>query len=173
MSHHSPTSNTLSTFLLVLLINQHTLNHHTLQQETCTHLRNTHLLPRSYDLIVHIIPTSLHTSTLELQFNNKVAKVTIVALQLCFRVTYVLWEAWKWDSVQYCDENDMLWLQLFSLCHISSLVPRLPPFLPSIYVHNNTPERKTSEKHWSYHSVYYYERKWKIKMGEAWGTMFL
>ena len=79
-SRHSPTSTTINTpphFLLVLLINQHTLNHHTLHQETNTHLRNTHHLPRSHDLIVHIIPSFYHTSTLELESKNKVAKVTV------------------------------------------------------------------------------------------------
>ena len=82
MSCHSPTTDTLripTSFLLVLLINQHTLNHHTLQQETCTHLRNTHLLPRSHDLILHNIPTFYHTSTLELKCKNQVAKVTAQA----------------------------------------------------------------------------------------------
>ena len=43
---------------------------------------------------------------------------------------------------------------------IDSLVPRPPPFLPSVCVHNNF--RQSSD------SVYYCEHKREIKTGEAW-----
>ena len=50
-----------------------------------------------------------------------------------------------------------------------SLVPRPPPFLPSVCVHNNTREwRPVLIFRWSSNSVYCYERKQKVKMGEAW-----
>ena len=99
MSHHIHTTTTLGTatsFLLVLLINQHTINHHTLttfQLDTNTHLSmfvtmDTHDLPSSLLLTVHIIPASHHTSTLELKCNNQVIKVTFVALKLCFHTKF-------------------------------------------------------------------------------------
>ena len=69
MSHNSLTSNTLSIpahFLLVLLINQHTLNHHTLatlHHNTNTHLTkditmDTHHLPSSHQQAVLILAAS-------------------------------------------------------------------------------------------------------------------
>ena len=43
---------------------------------------------------------------------------------------------------------------------IGSLIPRPPPFLPSVCDHNNTREQKTRFNFcWSSHSVYYCERK--------------
>ena len=44
-----------------------------------------------------------------------------------------------------------------------SLVPRPPPFLPSVCVHNNTRNRKISEK-WKpvFAPLYYCKRKWKV-----------
>ena len=106
MAYHIHTTTTLRTtasFLLVLLINQHTsINHHTLatlHQDTNTHLRmfvtmDTHDLLSSHQLTLHIIPAShhtstLHTSTLELKYNNQVIKVTFVALQLCFHAKFL------------------------------------------------------------------------------------
>ena len=44
---------------------------------------------------------------------------------------------------------------------MSSLVPRPPLFLASVSVHNDTQELKTI-------SMYYCERKQKVKTGEAW-----
>ena len=88
-SYHLLTVPTSAHFLLVLLINQRTLNHHTLhQEETYTHLKNTHQLPRSYDLIVHILPASHHTSTLELKCENQVTEVIFVPLHLCFHAKF-------------------------------------------------------------------------------------
>ena len=96
MAHHIHTTTTLRTttsFLLVLLINQHTIKHHTLatlhhhtlatlHQYTNNHLgtfsvtMDTHYLPSSHQLAVHIIPAS---HTLEFKCNNQVIKVTFVA----------------------------------------------------------------------------------------------
>ena len=122
---HSLTSNILSTpahFLLVLLINHHTLNHHTLhQEETYTHLKNTHHLPRSHDLRVHILPASHPTSTLELHCKNQVTKVIFVALHLCFHGG----NRNAWHCVQDCDGLLALRINMFNFvfpaygeCHI-------------------------------------------------------
>ena len=100
MAYHIHTTTILRTtnsFLLVLLINQHTINHHTLaatlHQDTLSMFvtMDTHDLLSFHQLTLHIIPAShhtstLHTSTLELKYNNQVTKVTFVALHLCFVV---------------------------------------------------------------------------------------
>ena len=74
---HATTVRTTTSFLLVLLINQHTINHHTLATHHLSMFvtMNTHNLPSSHQLTVHIIPASHHTSTLELKDNNQLIKV--------------------------------------------------------------------------------------------------
>ena len=90
MCHHIHTTTTVrtpSSFLLVLLINQHTINHHTLatlHQDTNTHLSMFPTMD-THHLTVHITPASHHTSTLDLEYKDHVTKVTtFVTLQLWF-----------------------------------------------------------------------------------------
>ena len=86
MFHHIRTTITMRTptsFLLVLLINQHTINHHTMatfHQDTMFGTMDTHHLPSSHQLTVHIIPASNHTSTLDLMCKDQVTKVRFVVL---------------------------------------------------------------------------------------------
>ena len=85
LHHH-----TLATF------HHHTLHHHTLatlSQDINTLLSmfatiETHHPPSSHLLMVHIIADSHHASTLELKYKNQVAKVTFVALHLCFHAKF-------------------------------------------------------------------------------------
>ena len=137
-----------TSFLLVLLINQHTINHHTLailhhhtlailhhhtlatlhhytmptlHQATLHHHTlatlsqdintllsmfatiETHHPPSSHLLMVHIIVPSYHASTLGLKYKNQVAKVTFVALHLCFHAKFwgkhrnALFTGWWWS----------------------------------------------------------------------------
>ena len=93
-----------------------TLHHHTLHHQTLATLSQdintllsmfatieTHHPPSSHLLMVHIIAASHHASTLELKYKNQVAKVTFVALHLCFHAKFwgkhrnALFTGWWWS----------------------------------------------------------------------------
>ena len=92
-------------------LHQATLPHHTLatlSQDINTLLSmfatiETHHPPSSHLLMVHIIVPSYHASTLELKYKNQVAKVTFVALHLCFHAKFwgkhrnALFTGWWWS----------------------------------------------------------------------------
>ena len=87
MSHHIHTTTTVrtpSSFLLVLLINQHTINHHTLatlHQDTNTHLSMFPTMD-THQLTVHIIPASHHTSTLDLEYKDQVRQSVLTTYKI-------------------------------------------------------------------------------------------
>ena len=108
LPHH-----TLATFHhhTLATLHQATLPHHTLatlSQDISTLLSmfatiETHHPPSSHLLVVHIIVLSYHASTLELKYKNQVAKVTFVALHLCFHAKFwgkhrnALFTGWWWS----------------------------------------------------------------------------
>ena len=93
------------------------------------------------------------------------------------------WSCWFVPSSQQLTTVTLCLSHVYftSPCRKGSLIPRPPPFLPFVCVHNNTQEWKTSEYthcrqlstlspffSWSFTPVYCCECKWTVKTGVAW-----